>query len=155
MELPLSTHPVYVVVGYHGLNNQCVAMRVANVMCILIIEGDIVHLPSELFGRLLVRRVHTHERSFLCFSEIEILGSSRLPGEVRSTENGPDFTRWSHLVLVVARLGASIVDVVLEIPFTDEFFDLILEHNALFSGMAEIFVISAILILISFGVVPS
>ena len=63
--------------------------------------------------------------------------------------------RWSHLTLVVVRLGASVVDVVSEIPITDEFFDLILECNAFFSGVADIYMISTILILVSFGVVPS
>ena len=48
---------------------------------------------------------------------------------------------------------ASVLDVVSEIPFTDEYFDLIFEHNALFSGVADIFVISVILVLVSFGAV--
>ena len=47
------------------------------------------------------------------------------------------------------------VDVVTEIPFTDKFFDFILEHNALFGGVADIFVISVILVLVSFEAVPS
>ena len=83
------------------------------------------------------------------------MGSSGLPSEVRSTEDGPDFAGWSHLVMVVVRLGTSVADVVSEIPFTDEFFNLILEHNALFDCVANIFVKSTILILISFGAVSS
>ena len=83
------------------------------------------------------------------------MGSSCLPREVRSTKDGLDFTRQSRLVLVVARLGTFVVDVVSKIPFTDEFFDLILEHNAFFGGVADIFVKSTILILISFGAVSS
>ena len=146
---------MYIVIGYHGLDDQCVTVVVANMVCILITEGDIVHLTSELLGRPFVRRVCTHERSFHYLSEIAILGPSRLPSEVQSAEDSPDLTRWSYLALVVARLSASVTDVISKITFTDEFSDLILEHNALFSGVADIFVILAIRILISFGAVPS
>ena len=130
-------------------------MGLANVVCVLISKGNIIHLPSELLGRPLVRRVRIHEWSFPCFSEIAVLGPSHLPSKMRSTEDSPDFTMWSHLALVIKRLGASIADVVSEIPFTNKFFDLILEHNALFGGVANIFVISAILVLVSFGAVLS
>ena len=140
---------MYVVIGYHGLDDQCIAVGVTNVVCILIIKGDIVHLPSKLC-RPLIRGVSLHERFFPCFSEITILGTSHLPGEVQSTEDSPDLTRRSCLALVVARLSASIVDVVFEISFTDAFFDLILEHNAFFGGVADIFVIPTILALVSF-----
>ena len=146
---------MYVIIGYHGLDDQCVAVGVVNVVCVLITKSDIVHLTLGLLGRPLVRRVRTHERFFPCFSEIAILGSSGLPSEVRSTEDGLDFAGWSRLVMVVVRLGTSVADVVSEIPFTDEFFNLILEHNALFDCVANIFVKSTILILISFGAVSS
>ena len=76
-------------------------MGVVNVVCVLITEGDIIHLPSKLLGRSIVRRVRIHERSFPCFSEIALLGPLRLPGEMQSTEDSPDLTRWSRLALVV------------------------------------------------------
>ena len=56
-------------------------------------------------------------------------------------------------MLVLEGLGALIADVVLEVPFSDEFFDLILERDAFFGGVANISVISAVLVLVSFGAV--
>ena len=72
---------------------------------------------------------------------------------MRPTEDGPNFTRRSYFALVSARLGAFFADVISEIPITDEFLDFILEHDALLCGMANILVISVILILISFGAI--
>ena len=83
------------------------------------------------------------------------MGPSHFPSEVQSTEDNPDITRWSRLALIVVRFGTFVADVVFEIPFTDEFFDFILEYNALFGGVADIFLISVILVQVSFGVVPS
>ena len=79
-----------------------------------------------------------------------VLDPSHLSGEVRSAEDSPNLGRRSRIILVIERLGASVVDVISEVPFTDEFFDLILEHNALFGGLADIFVIPIILALIPF-----
>ena len=53
-------------------------------------------------------------------------------------------------MLVLARLGAPVANVVLEVPFSDEFFDLILECDAFFCGVANISVILAALVLIFF-----
>ena len=59
-------------------------------------------------------------------------------------------------MLVLAGLGTSVADVVLEVPFSYEFFNLIFECNAFFYGVANISVISTILIiLVSFLVVSS
>ena len=124
-------------------------------VCVPFTECDIVHLSSGLLGMPLVRTVCIHEQSFPRFSEIAVLGPSRLPGEVRSAEDRPNLARMSCRALVVARLGTFIEDVISEVPFTDEFFDLILKHNALFGGVTDIFVILTILVLVSFGAVPS
>ena len=56
-------------------------------------------------------------------------------------------------MLVLARLGAPVTDIVLEVPFSNEFFDLILKCDAFFCGVANIWVISEVLVLVSFGVV--
>ena len=53
-------------------------------------------------------------------------------------------------MLVLAGLGALVADVVLEVLFSDEFFDLILDRNAFFCGVANISVISIVLVLVSF-----
>ena len=111
-------------------------------------ESDVIRLPSELFGRPLVRKVRGRNRSFLCFSEITILGSWRFPREVWPVEDSSDLARKSCLTLVVAQLGASVADIISEVSFSDEFLDLIIEHNALLRGVADILVISAIFILI-------
>ena len=56
-------------------------------------------------------------------------------------------------MLVLAGLGAPVADVVLEVPFSDEFFDLILKCDAFFCGVANISMISAVLVLVSFRAV--
>ena len=105
-------------------------------VCISFTEGDVVHFPSKLLCRSLVWRVRICEWSFPCFSNIAVLGSSRLSGEVSSFEDGPNFARRFCLALVNAWLGASVTDVISDVPVTDEFLDLILEHDTLLCGMA-------------------
>ena len=51
--------------------------------------------------------------------------------------------------MVVAGLGALIEDVVLEVPLSDEFFDLILKCDTFFSGVANILMVSVVLVLVS------
>ena len=72
---------------------------------------------------------------------------------MRSTEDGPDLARRFCLILVIARLGSSVMDVIPKLRITDEFLDLILEHYAFLYGVADILVIPAVLILISFGAI--
>ena len=67
-----------------------------------------------------------------------------------AAEDSPSLERRSRLALVVALLGVSVADVISEVPFTDEFLNLILKHNALLGGVADVFVISTIFVLILF-----
>ena len=137
---------MYVIVGHHGLDDQCITVRVTNVTCILFTEGDSVRLSSNLFGRLLVGRARGRDLLFPSLSEVAILGSSRFPDEVRSVKDSSNLAMRSCLTLVLAELGAPVTDVVLEVPFLDEFFNLILECDAIFCGVANISVISAVLL---------
>ena len=50
---------------------------------------------------------------------------------------------------VLVGLSAPVADVVLEIPLSDEFFNLVLEYDAFFSSVANILMILAVLILVS------
>ena len=144
---------MYVVVGHHGLDDQCITVWVTNMTCVLFTEGDIVHLSSDLFGRPLVERARGCDWPFPSLSEVTILASSLLLGEVRSIEDSSDLARRSCLMLVLMGLGAPVADVVLEVPFSDEFFNLIFECDALFCGVANISVISTVLVLVSFRAV--
>ena len=56
-------------------------------------------------------------------------------------------------MLVLEELGAPVADVVLEVPFLDQFFNLIFECDAFFYGVANISVIPAVLFLVSFRAV--
>ena len=143
---------MHVVVGYHGLDNQCIVVRMANVMRVSFTEGDIFRLTSSLFGRPLVERAHGCNRPFPGLSDVAILGSSRLPSEVWSIEDGFDFVGRSCLVLVLARLGAPVADVVLEVPISNEL-NLILQGDAFFFGVADISVVSVVLALVPFRAV--
>ena len=63
---------MYVVVGYHGLDDQCVAVRVANIVCNSITKGDVVRFPSELLCRPLVQRVNIGKQFVPGFPDIVI-----------------------------------------------------------------------------------
>ena len=140
---------MHVVIGYHGLDDQLVAVRVADMVRIIsLVESDVVRFPSELLGRPLVRRVRGRDRSFLCVSEITVLGSSYFPDEVWPTKDSSDLARRFCFTLVLAQLGASIADIISEVSLLDEFFDLIFEHDALLCGVADVFVMSTIFVLI-------
>ena len=137
----INQHPMHVIVGYHGLDDQYVTIWVPNMACISFTKGGVIHLPSELLCGLLAQGVRICEQLIPCFPDIMTLGSSRLSGEVQPPEDGPNFARTSCLALVSAQLGASVTDIILEVPITDEFLDLILEHDTLLCGMADILVI--------------
>ena len=112
---------MYVVVGHHGLDDQCITVWVTNVTCVLFTEGDIVRLSSDLFGKLLVGRARCRDQPFPGLSEVAILASLNFSGEVWFAEDSSDLVRRSCLVLVLAGLGAPVVDIVLEVPFSNEF----------------------------------
>ena len=107
----------------------------AKVTRISFTKGDIFCLTTSLLGRPRL-------------SEVVVLGSSRLPGEVQSVEDGFDFARRSCLALVFARLGTLIADIVLEVSLSDELLNLVLEGDAFFRGVADISVVSVVLILV-------
>ena len=99
-----------------------------------------------MLGRPLVRRAPCLNQPFPSLFEVAVLGSLRLPGEVRSTEDGFDFVRRSRLALVLMGLGAPVADVVLEVSLSDELLNLVFEGDAFFRGMADISVKLAVFI---------
>ena len=111
-------------------------------------EGDIFRLTSILLGRLLVGRAHGRNRPFPSLSEVAVLGSSRLFGEEWSAKDGSDFARRSYLALVLTGLGGPVADVVLKVSLSDELLNLVFEGDAFFRGMADIPMVSAVLILV-------
>ena len=82
-----------------------------------------------------------------------VLGSSCLSSEVWSSEDSSDLAKRSCLTLVIVWLGDPVADVVLELSFSDKFFNLILELDAFFCGVADITMIPAILSLVPLQVV--
>ena len=75
-------------------------------------------------------------------------GLLTFPHEVCPAEDSSDLARRSCLTLVVTWLGASIAYIISKVPFSDEFLDLIIEHDALLCGVTDVLVIPAIFILI-------
>ena len=113
-------------------------------------------MPStfpELLCRPLIQRVNIGEWFVSGFSDIAVLGYLRLSGEVRSAKDGFDLTRRFSHILVIAWPGSSITNIIPEVPGRDELLDLVFEHDVLLCGVADILVISAVLVLVSFGVV--
>ena len=139
---------MYVVVGYHGLDNECIVVGMANVTRVFVTECDIFCLTSSLLGRPLVGGVHGRNQPFPGLSEVVALGSSRLRSEVWSAEDCSNFARRFYLTLVLTGLGAPVADVVLELSLSDELFNLVFEGNAFFHGVADIPVVLAVLILV-------
>ena len=90
-----------------------------------------------MISRPLVEKARDRDRPFPRLSEVALLGSSRLPGEVWSAKHSYNLMMRSCLVLVLAGFGAPVADVVLEVPLSDEFFNLIFECDAFSSGMAN------------------
>ena len=139
---------MYVVVGYHGLDNQCIAVWMTNVARVFFTEGDIFCLTSSLLCRPLVERAHGHNRPFPGLSKVAVVGSSRLPCKVWSVKDGSDFVRRSCLALVLVGLCAPFADIVLEVSLSDELLNLVLEGDAFFRGVADIFVKPIVFILV-------
>ena len=51
---------------------------------------------------------------------------------------------------VLTRLGAPVADIALEVPLSDEFFDLIIECDAFFGVVSNILMVPIVLVLVSF-----
>ena len=142
---------MHIVVGHHQLEEQSVAMGVMDEVCIAFFESDVIVLPLELLCKPLVHTANISERSPLCLQDVPFLCPTHFSGKVRSTEDHPNLVWGLHLRCIVLQLGPSTVNVVLEVPTADEFFDLILECNTFFSGVIDVHVVSTIFILIPFG----
>ena len=139
---------MHIVVVYHGLDNQCIAVRMVNLTCVSFTKDDIFHLTFSLLGRPLVGRAHGCDRPYPDLFEVAVLGSSRLSGEVRSIEDGSNLARRSCLALVLVGFGALVVDIILEVSLSNELLNLFFEGNAFFRGVADILVVSTLLILV-------
>ena len=77
-----------------------------------------------------------------------VLSSPCFPSEVWLAEDSPDLATRSGLTLVIVWLGAPVADITTEVSLSDEFFNLILERNALFRGVADISMESVVFVLI-------
>ena len=75
------------------------------------------------------------------------------PNEMRSSEDHPNLAWGFCFRFVILRPGPPIVDVVLEVPTANKLLDLILESDALLSGMANVFVERALFVLVPFEAV--
>ena len=69
---------------------------------------------------------------------------------MRFFEDSSDHTRRFCLLSVLVGPGALVADIVLEVPLSDEFLDLVLKCDAFFGGMANILMVSVVLVLVSF-----
>ena len=139
---------MYVVIGYYGLDNQCIVVRMADVTRFSLTESDIFCLTSSLLGRPLVERAHGSNRPFPGFSEVAILGSPGLLCEVRSAEDGSDFAGRFCLALVLVGLDPPVADVIMKVSLSDELLNLVFEGDAFFRGVADVSMKSVVFILV-------
>ena len=117
-------------------------------MFVFFAKGDVLHFTPDLFGKLHIKRARGGDRPFLSLSKVAVLSSSLFFGEVWPVEDSSDLAKRSSLILVVSWPGASITDIVREVSFLDEFFDLILESDAFFRSVADISMKSTVFVLI-------
>ena len=75
------------------------------------------------------------ERPLLRLLDVMLLRPMCFPDEIRSTKDHPDLAWGFCFRSIILWLGPPIIDVVLEIPVTNELLYLILEGNALLCGV--------------------
>ena len=138
---------VYVVVGHHCCDDQSIAVGMVDEVCITFFESDVV-FSFELLCRSLVHTVYIGEQPLLRLPDVSFLRPTRFSSEVRPAEDRPDFLWGFCLKSIVLRPGPLVVDVILEEPVANEFLNLILESDALLSGVTDVLVESAIFVLI-------
>ena len=89
------------------------------------------------------------------FPNVAVLGPTRLSGEVRSAKDHSDLTWGLRFWPVILRSCPHVIDIILEVPATNEFLNLIFEGDALLSGVTDAFMELAVLILVPFGAVST
>ena len=146
---------MHIVVGHHRLDDQSVAVRVVDEVCITFFESNVVIFHLELLYRPLVHAVDIGEWPLFRLSDVSFLRPTRFSGEVRSTKDRLDFLWGFCLRCIILWPGPPVINGVLEVPAVDEFLNLILKCNALFSRVTDVLVVSAIFTLIPFGEVST
>ena len=145
---------MHVVIGHHCLDDQSVIVGEMDEVCITCFESDVVVFPFKLLRKLLVYTVNISERPFLCLPDVSFLYPTHF-SVTRSTEDRLDLVWGLCLRCIIMLPGFPIVNVVLEVPTVDEFLNLILKCNALFSGVTDVLMVSTIFILIPFGAIST
>ena len=130
-------------------------MGVMDEVCITFSESDIVIFPLELLCRSFIHVVDIGELPIIRLPKIMVLRPTSLPGEVRTTKDRPDLAWRFFFTSVILWPRPPVVDVVLEVPATNELFNLVFEGETLFSGVTNIFMEPAILVLVPLGAVST
>ena len=73
--------------------------------------------------------------------------------EVRSAEDCPDFAWGFCFRSIILRPSPPIVDVIMEVLAVNELLDLILEGDALLSGVTDVLVVQTVFVLVPLGAV--
>ena len=142
-----------VVVGHNRSNDQCLAMGVIDEVCITYSESEVIIFPFELLCRLLIHAVDIGERPILRLPDVTVLDPTCLLGEVRTAKDRLDFTWGLYFRSVILRPRPPIIDVILEVPAVNELLYLIFEGDAFLSGITDIFMEPAVLVLVPLGAV--
>ena len=81
-----------------------------------------------------------------------VLGSTRLLGKMRFAEDRPNLAWGLCFMSIILRPRPPVIDIILEVLAMDE---LLYEGDALLSGVTDIFMEPAILILVPFGAIST
>ena len=146
---------MYVVIGHHHRDDQSIVVEVVDEVCITFSKSDIVVLPLQLLRRPFFHAVDIGDRPLLRLPNVTLLCPMRFSCEVKSAEDRLDFAWGLYLRSIILLTGPPIVNVILEVPMVDEFLDLILEHDALLSGVTDVLMELAVFVLIPLRVVST
>ena len=93
------------------------------------------------------------ERPILRLPNVTLLQPTRFPGEVRTVEDRPDFAWGLCFRYIILQSFPLVIDVILELPTTNELLNLVFEGDALLGGVTDVFMEPTVLVLVPFGVV--
>ena len=129
---------MYIIIVLNCSNDQSVAMRMMHTTSITIPEDDVAIFPLEVLYRPLVQVIDSSELPLPRFSGIAVSGPTCLSSEIWSAKDGPDFAWGLRLWLIILRPRLFVIDVVLQVPATDDILYLIFKGDVLFCCMADI-----------------
>ena len=130
-------------------------MGVMDEVYITFSESDVIDFPLKLLCWPLVQTVDIGKWPILCLSGVMVSCPTHLLREMRSAEDRPDLAWGLYFRFAILWPCHSVVDVILEVLTTNELLYLILEGDALLSGVTDIFMEPTVIVMVPFRAVST